>query len=56
MEKVQAADHGLRNDPPKIIFVSHPAVLVPLDGDPKLLPLPKSTLMRVAQYALPDVL
>ena len=48
VEKEQAGDQGLKNEPPKIIFVSHPAVLVPLDGDPKLLPVPKSSLMRVA--------
>ncbi|MGC2432424.1 MAG: hypothetical protein WA433_01475, partial [Desulfobaccales bacterium] len=48
LEKAQAEDRGLKNEPPQIIFVSHPAVLVPLNGDPKLLPLPKSPLMRVA--------
>ncbi len=48
VEKAQAEDRGLKNEPPKIIFVAHPAVLVPLDGDPKLLPVPKSSLMRVA--------
>ena len=48
VEREQAGDKGLKNDPPKIIFVNHPAVLVPLDGDPKLLPVPKSSLMRVA--------
>jgi hypothetical protein len=48
VEKAQAGDHGLKNEPPKIIFVTHPAVLVPVDGDPKLLPVPKSALMRVA--------
>lgn len=48
VEKEHAGDRGLKNEPPKIIFVSHPAVLVPLDGDPKLLPVPKSSLMRVA--------
>ncbi|MHB8067858.1 MAG: hypothetical protein ACYDIC_08155 [Desulfobaccales bacterium] len=48
VEKEQAGDRGLKNEPPKIIFISHPAVLVPLDGDPKLLPVPKSSLMRVA--------
>ena len=48
VEKAQAGDQGLKNEPPKIIFVTHPAVLVPLDGDPKLLPVPKSSLMRVA--------
>ncbi len=48
VEKEQAGDRGLKNEPPKIIFAGHPAVLVPLDGDPKLLPVPKSSLMRVA--------
>jgi hypothetical protein len=48
VEKEQAGDRGLKNEPPKIIFVSHPAVLVPLDGAPRLLPVPKSALMRVA--------
>jgi hypothetical protein len=48
LEKKQAADHGLKNEPPRVLFVTHPAVLVLLDGDPKLMPVPKSTLMRVA--------
>jgi hypothetical protein len=47
VEQEKAGDHGLKNDPPKIIFRSHPAVLVLLDGDPKLLPIPQSSLMRV---------
>jgi hypothetical protein len=48
LEKDQAGDRGLKNDPPKIIFANHPTVLVLLDGDPKLLPIPQSPLMRVA--------
>lgn len=48
LEKAQAEDRGLKNEPPKVVFVTHPAVLVPLDGDPKLLPLPRTTVMRVA--------
>jgi hypothetical protein len=48
VEKAQAMDQGLKNEPPKIIFSTRPTVLVPLDGAPKLLPVPKSTLMRVA--------
>ncbi len=48
VEKEKAADAGLQTKPPKIIFVTNPAVLVLLDGDPKLLPLPDSKLMRVA--------
>jgi len=48
VEKGHAQDAGLKNDPPKVIFKSQPAVLVLLDGDPKLLPIPDSKLMRVA--------
>lgn len=48
VEKAQAGDQGLKNEPPKIIFATHPTVLVLLDGDPKLMPVPKSSLMRVA--------
>jgi hypothetical protein len=48
VEKERAADAGLKNNPPKVIFKSQPAVLVLLDGDPKLLPIPDSKLMRVA--------
>lgn len=48
VQKEQAGDRGLKNEPPKIIFATHPTVLVLLDGDPKLLPAPKSSLMRVA--------
>jgi hypothetical protein len=47
VEKTRAADQGLKNEPPKIIFKSHPAVLVSLDGDPKLLPIPDSKLMQL---------
>src|SRR5208282_2730503 len=47
-EKEQAADKGLQTKAPKIIFATNPAVLVLLDGEPKLLPLPGSKLMRVA--------
>jgi len=48
LEKEQAGDRGLKNDPPKIIFANRPTVLVLLDGDPKLLPVSKSSYMRVA--------
>ncbi len=51
MDKIEAAlraDSGLNTEPPRIIFVTHPTVLVPLDGDPKLLPISNSKLMRVA--------
>ena len=51
LEKERTGDSGLKNDPPKIIFVPHPAVLVPLDGEPKLLPIKDLRLMRVANTA-----
>ncbi|MCX5891812.1 MAG: hypothetical protein NTW80_02380, partial [Deltaproteobacteria bacterium] len=47
-EKEKAADAGLQTKAPKIIFTTNPAVLVLLDGEPRLLPLPDSKLMRVA--------
>jgi hypothetical protein len=47
-EKEHVADQGLKHEPPKVIFKSHPAVLVLLDGEPKLLPIPDSKLMQVA--------
>jgi hypothetical protein len=48
VEKEHAQDAGLKNNPPKVIFKSQPAVLVLLDGEPRLLPIPDSKLMRVA--------
>jgi hypothetical protein len=47
VEKQRELDDRLNNDPPKIIYRSQPAVLVLLDGEPSLLPIPDSTLMRV---------
>ncbi|MGA9755691.1 MAG: hypothetical protein WBV23_11175, partial [Desulfobaccales bacterium] len=47
VEKERAADQGLQNAPPKIIFTTHPVVLVMVDGDPKLLPIPDSKLMQM---------
>ena len=47
VEKEKVSDQGLKTEPPRLIFVTHPAVLVLLDGDPKLRPVEKSTLMRV---------
>ncbi len=48
VEKERGQDAGLKNEPPKVIFKTHPAVLVLLDGEPKLLPIPDSKLMQVA--------
>lgn len=47
LERKWAGDQGLNNDPPKIIFRSKSAVLVPLDGDPRLLRIPDSRIMQV---------
>ena len=41
------ARYDLKNDPPKIIFSSRPAVLVSIDGQPVLRPLAESGLQRV---------
>ena len=48
VKQEQIQDAGLRHDPPAILFASHPAVLVLLDGEPKLLPIPESPLLQVA--------
>ncbi len=47
VEKEQASSESLKNDPPVILMVDHPAVLVTLDGEPKLSKMEKSSLMRV---------
>ncbi|PLY00846.1 MAG: hypothetical protein C0623_06535 [Desulfuromonas sp.] len=38
---------GLKNDPPKVYYRQHPALLVMIDGDPKLQPVSGSKVMRV---------
>ena len=47
VEKERAVAEDLKITPPKIIFVTHPAVLVSIDGDPELRKIENSTLMRV---------
>ncbi len=47
VEKKKIASENLNTTPPKIIFVTHPAVLVSLDGDPELRKMENSDLMRV---------
>lgn len=47
LEKQRAVDENLNNNPPRIIYRNQPAVLVLLDGEPKLMPITDSTLMRV---------
>ena len=46
-EKERLAAENLKMEPPKIIFATHAAVLVPLDGQPELRPIENMTLMRV---------
>ena len=47
VEKKKIASENLNTDPPRIVFVTHPAVLVSLDGDPELRKVENSDLMRV---------
>ncbi len=47
MEKSQAIAEEMKSVPPKIIFVSYPAVLATIDGQPELQPVENSKLMRV---------
>ncbi len=46
-QKEEKASENLATAPPKIIFVNHPAVLVLIDGAPKLQAIDGSRLMRV---------
>ena len=43
----QSAKQPLKNDPPQILFSEHPAVLVPIDGNPVLQPVADTGLLRV---------
>lgn len=47
VEKEQIAADDLKTDPPKIIISKHPAVLVMIDGDPQLVAVEDTNLMRV---------
>jgi hypothetical protein len=54
MEAIDAragGDRGLKNDPPEIIFVDFPAVLILIDGDPILTDLEDTDLKVVANTA-----
>ena len=46
-EKQQASAERVKNTPPKILFVTHPAVLILIDGTPELRKVDDSNLMRV---------
>jgi len=47
VEKEKKAAENFKSIPPKIIFSTHPAVLVMIDGEPKLGKVEGSDLMRV---------
>jgi len=51
LEKEGHADEAYRLEPPQIIVVDHPAVLVLIDGTPKLQEVEGSKLMRVINTA-----
>jgi hypothetical protein len=48
-------DAGFRNDPPEIIYRDRPAILVTLDGEPRLQPVQGTTYQRVANTPFPIV-
>ncbi len=47
-EKEKLAGANLKNDPPKIHYREHPALLVQVDGEPQLLPIEGTAIMKVA--------
>lgn len=47
VEKRRTSQAMVKNDPPKIVFMDCPAVLLTIDGKPELRPIEKSSLMRV---------
>lgn len=47
VEKEKIAAQDLQTAPPRIIFVTHPAVLITIDGDPEMSKVDNSNLMRV---------
>ena len=46
-EKRAQDERGIKTDPPKIKFVAEPAILIQLDGEPRLVPEEGTDLMRV---------
>ncbi|MEO6848878.1 MAG: hypothetical protein ABI443_14125 [Chthoniobacterales bacterium] len=46
-QKETTAASNLNSAPPQIIFTSYPAILVMIDGQPQLSPVPNSPLMRI---------
>ncbi len=52
VEQEQATAEQLRNDPPKIVYASEPAVLLLYDGEPIVREVPDSKLERVVNTPL----
>ncbi|MDH5274891.1 MAG: hypothetical protein OEW88_00545 [Gammaproteobacteria bacterium] len=50
-----AADPGFRNDPPRIVYRDRPAILVTLDGEPKLQAIKDTGYQRVVNTPFPIV-
>jgi hypothetical protein len=46
-EREKRIAEGLNNDPPKILFATEPTLLVVIDGEPQLVDMQGSALMRV---------
>jgi hypothetical protein len=51
VEKEKVAAKDLKTTPPRIIFVTHPAVLVTIDGEPDISKVDNSNLMRIVNTA-----
>jgi hypothetical protein len=47
IETTKAGEEGYKMDPPEIIYVTHPAVLVFIDGEPMMQPIEGTDLKRV---------
>jgi hypothetical protein len=52
---IASPDADYRNDPPKIIVVNHPAILLLLDGEPRLRNAGPGGLQQVVNTALPVI-
>ncbi len=54
-ERERGVDDDLNNDPPVIRFVTYPALLVTIDGEPELRKIGDTDLMRVVNTPFPIV-
>ncbi|HXX93341.1 MAG TPA: hypothetical protein VEN81_06885, partial [Planctomycetota bacterium] len=51
LQEQKAAVDGLKNDPPRIVYRSHPAVLLTVEGEPAWRDLPGTPFKRIANSA-----